>query len=594
MKPLEDNPFMMLGLPTSASQAEIQDRISRLKIESDLNPGGDTLSVDEITAIREVVRNEDDLANAKLFWIHSPSELIDQSRIRGDSSYRDEIYADLKRQAGRPPSKEQAMAEHDLAVVALYQYITAPESEDAAFVLDLWARVASSTDYWEGQDDPVLAAHADRLRSQVGAAVLEPVAEQAAAFADSSQIDSAAVTVAAIRRSGFSETEIETAVEKARKPTTDRLRSSMAMLGVMIKDVPSAQTANKGAITEAIAAADDYLLTSVLAAMQQVATVDPLWTSPDVGDDIALLERELAVAAFNGARAFGLSTVLESHAISIAGSDHTRERLAAERAESLSAFHQRGMASALNRDDVELALAHVELALPLIEDEREAEEVRSERNLLRQGHGLVAARTVEAHKSAIEATFATEHQLRHQIVMAAAGLADAPNRASRSGHMDLFEPSPQPLSVSNAPASYAMPSDAKASRWWRPFIAIAVIVPLLAGATVLFSGPNNNDASGGSSAAPAQSAVDPPAEQAKPKKNKKKPSQTKPSPNSGNQSGGKYFCSPSVNERLKRMERELDRVELEYANGLPSDVMTYYNDLRQKHNGILSEECTPL
>jgi hypothetical protein len=452
---IRDNPFRLLGLPATASDREVRRRFEEIAVKSSLGLDAGGLESDSLTRIRHALDDPVTRFTNELFWLHSADALVgpelDPHVGDGTSS---SVMEGLRSAAGRPPSLEQALALHDLAVFSYAAYERADEASDPSAPLSLWADVFTSEQFWSYLQERATAADDARLTPQVvertrnglPGEVLALVAARAATLVHAQRFEDAAALLRAIRRSGFPRATVQAAAETAISPLRVRLREGTAAVDEAISALPKTKRPFLQTRT-LLEQAETLLVVSVLDPISRLKMIDPVFDDAELADDAASTVRRLGVAICNVEDDWGWASLLLRQALETARTPSFVAQLAREQAQVRADYHHTIATEAAHRGEALLSAAHIELALPYARDVEEREDWMNVAIGARQS-GRLTDKEVEGKKSAISTELRQREEAFRKRIREAAERPEAMEQAAVEQESASAEPT-------------------RRKRWWR-------------------------------------------------------------------------------------------------------------------------------
>lgn len=530
---LTQNPFRLLGLSATATTAEIRRRYEELAVRVDLGATDASLTKDHLRAIKQALDDPVERTRSSLFWLHSPRELVDPDIDPHDSERLASAIQRLKSQAGRPTGRQQSIALHDLAVLMFLAYL---ERHDGFQYLETglgaWAETTEGNEFWtyfrervsEVGDQRLTDAAVERMRNELPAAILEPLARNTAALLSSGGIASAADLIQAMRQSGLPESTVSSAIESATAPVRTKIQSGLRLFDEVNAKVESDSEEAVG-LRKRADEAESVLIEQVLAPTAQLSGADPILEDALLYDEVARASRELAVSYANELGDWESAYVFAQESLAFARSPHLLAQLAGEQAIVCSQYHVAEADRASNADDLASAAAHMELALPYAQDQAESREWTQITWTLKRRIGAEADVRVEKNRKAILARLESNATALKRRVQTIAGLAppsdsaaeptiDVPLSAQRHAHISDSAAEPTidqlPSSAQRTSGGDGYPSGPERTtavrsprkrRWWMvPALASLALIGLILVATEM-SGNDTSSSSQDSAAA---------------------------------------------------------------------------------------------
>jgi hypothetical protein len=483
-----DNPFRKLGLPATASGREVRRRFDELSVKAALGVSPNDLRPEELSRVRQELEDPVQRARQEVFWLHAPAERIDPALDVTAASAVEPAIAVLREAAGRPPSAEQAIALHDLAVLSYARYLTGENGADPGDAVSLWAEVVASEEFWrhlqeraaEAGDPRLTGSVIDQIRAEVPDTILQPVGQRAAGLIDDGDLEAAAELLRALRRSGLPAEAIERAVRAAIAPIRARLEDGASAVERLVESISSSEGPSPAARAK-LEAAEKVLVERVLALVARLKTVDPVFNDAAIADGAAAAVRRLSVAICNVLDDWAWGYVLLREALGTAGTPSYVSQLAGEQAQVCASYHHSIATEAAAMKQPLLAAAHIELAVPYArsEDER-IEWMNVALGARRQGR--LADHEVDAEKSRIAAELERRQDSLRERVLAAGkrslDVAETPDEVEAT-----------PISLQPAGRGVGRPR----RRWLRArWLAGLVVVALIAVGIVLGRGSSGS------------------------------------------------------------------------------------------------------
>lgn len=466
-----DNPFKLLGLPATASSRVVRRRFDELSVKASLGDRSVALAPDDLSRVRQAIEDPVQRLRHEVFWFHSDPAVY--------ANGGEQVVAELREAAGRPPGPEQAIALHDLAVLTFARYLGGGEG-DVASALKLWAEVASSEEFWsylaqrasEAGDARLTSAVVEEIRRDLPGAVLEPVAGRAAALIDDGDLDGAAELIRAMRRAGLDTEATANAARAALAPIRAKLEAGTKAVDEAIGSIPSSEGAT-AAVRKRLEEAEMLLIRRVLSLVARLRQVDPVFNDEVLADRAAAAVRRLSVAVCNHLNDWTWGYVLIRLALETAATPKYVSQLADDQAQVRANYHRAGVSEAaetrgtLETNRALAAIAHIELAVPYARDEAE----RADWMRLLRGAGRDGFRdeAVEAKKREIVASLEHRADALRAAVTAAMTASDAVDDSTTPA-----KPIWRPASPPETP-----PATAKPRRWGRWLAGAAAALVLV-------------------------------------------------------------------------------------------------------------------
>lgn len=422
-----DNPFKLLGLSATATGREVRRRFDELSVRANLGDRSVSLTADDLSRIRQALEDPVQRIGHEVFWIHGDPAAYAQ----------DDSLAALRDAAGRPASRDQALALHDLAVLTYSSYLAGGDG-DAPTALANWAALSSSDDYWGYLEDRAREAADPRLTTDViskirrglPAAVLEPVAHRAAALIDDGDPDAAAELIRAIRQAGLSAEATDAATRLAIAPIRASINDGAAAVEKLIAAVPSSEGATS-AVKQRLVEAERALV-GVLGSVVRLKRIDPVFDDASLADRVAASARRLSVAVCNHLGDWAWGYVLIRVAVATARTPTFLAQLAGDHAQVCGRYHHSAAIEAAEVRYPLLAAAHAELAIPYARDD---EELATWKHLAlgARKQGRLGDYDVEKEQRKIAASLDGREAMFRERVAGAADPADGPDPGDDAG-----------------------------------------------------------------------------------------------------------------------------------------------------------------
>lgn len=581
-----DNPFRRLGVSATASPRDVRRRIDELTVKASLGEAPE-LPPDELSRLRQALEDPVQRARHEIFWLHSPTDLVDPN-LDVSSSNGPLVTAieTLRGEAGGSPSTRQAIALHDLAVLSYARFLHAGNGADPGDALPLWASVLESKPFWEHvcaraaeAADPRLTPQlVEQIKNEIPQALLDPLASRAAAQVDAGDLDSAAASVRFIRSSGLPSVAIDAAARRAIAPLRAKIEAGATTVEELIEAIP----ASEGATTETelrLKKAERGLVERVLVPMALLHKVDPVFNDGAVGDRAAEAARRVSVAVCNLLEEWEWGYALVREAMEMARTPSYLAQLASEQALVCSNYHYEAANDAAKLQRPDVAAAHYELAIPYA---RSDEQRSSLKNMAAgaRSHGRISDAQVEAQKVQISSAFE-----RRQDALKVA-VAEALSRPT-AAEADVHEAAATSWRAQPERAVAAVPRKWR-GRAWMIGIAAAALIAVVIAIVATHGGPNSNSGVGTPPDAAAVTPTPQPAAQSSPDCSQVSVLSDELDRLDA-QIAAKRRLVTRLDAQIKPIEAEINQILRDYpSKQLPSDVWNRFVPLRAQYKSLVA------
>ena len=564
-------------------------------MKSSLGVAPEGLDPESLSRIRQSLEDPVQRLGHEVFWLHSSPEGVDPN-INLATSDGTTAMDGLRSAAGRPPSREQAISLHDLAVLSYARYQRDQGTVDPSETLGLWASVFGSEQFWDylttraadAHDPRLTAAVVEQAREDLPSAVLAPVAARVAQLIDGGDPETAAAALRAIRRSGLPSDAIDSAAQAAIAPIRLRMRDGAKAVDALVGSIPSSE-GDSPASRAKFAKAEKTLVERVLAPVARLKTIDPVFNDAALADTAAAAARRLSVAICNVLDDWVWGYVLIRQALEIARTPAYVSQLASEQAKVRWIYHTASARQSIHTGYAVRAVAHIELALPYAPTDAERAEWSSIAIGAREAEGITDP-AVERQKQPIVA------ELKQRDDALQARVADVSEHPLID---DLFEEAEEDVSLAPtwSPSVLERVGAAPERHWgrWAAVLVAAVVVTGLALAHA-HSGSNSSGSSPGAGVGAA--AIDPAAAPAGQSAPASAECLTRDSLNSTIdlmkvQIAAKRRFLARIHVQEAPLVAALDKIDRDYpSHQLPPDVWSRYVPIRDQYKALEAQANT--
>lgn len=569
---IANNPFQILGLPTTASAREIRRRVEELTVKLDLGLAPDELTKEKILGARQGLEDPSQRIVFELFWLLSPPDVASPSLDPGDTALVEALLHRLE-QITQSDEPNASIASHDIAVLRFARFTSDPVlAVELRESLAHWGTIFDSEPFWSemrrralAQNDPRLVTELERIRENLPDQILSAVVETVSrAGLQDRYLANAISTVQSA--TGFPSSSIDATVRTIIAPVRREALAAVETLQTSLSTLQS--SADMRADLRKV---QTLLRDTVRPAVERLRILDPAGRDPTVADSFARQLAHLAAATAYGADDWLLGLSFMSEAIRSAQSQSVVAELAGRQAQLRRDYHVAQINDAVSRLDWVGVAAHSELAAQYADE--------TERPEFWAGARAAHSRSKDVHFESVES--------RKRDIERAISLGP-------QGRSLTIDPQPTPiLAATRPPASGHSPSptrERKTGLWWS--VGIVAVVGVLILLVMINGGGRSSDAG----VAPRSTAT----------------RQLTPTP--------RPTATPSCRQRIEelksdlaaaepeiiriqnqmseleseidRIASDLDRIEAQYPGGLayaPQTTVDQYNGLVNRHNRLLAQ-----